>query len=103
MGRRAEPTQEARAVADYFLKAQDSSRAYRLTYHVVDQTGAIVIDHAKAVGVSGARLPDGTDLAGLDAPVDVGQVLVDQILGNLAACDLAGYKAVAKAAIDSRW
>jgi len=53
--------------------------------------------------VAGARLPDGTDLAGLDAPVDAGQVLVDQVLGNLAASDLAAYKAVAKAAIDSRW
>jgi len=90
-------------VADYFLKAQDDSRAYRLTYHVVDQSGAIVIDAARAVGVAGARLPDGTDLAGLDAPVDAGQVLVDQVLGNLAASDLAAYKAVAKAAIDSRW
>ena len=90
-------------MADYFLKAHDDSRAYRLTYHVVDQTGAIVIDSARAVGVAGARLPDGTDLGGLDAPVDAGQVLVDQILGNLAASDLAAYKAVAKAAVDSRW
>jgi len=90
-------------VADYFLKALDDSRAYRLSYHVVDQTGAIVIDAAKAVGVAGAKLPDGTDLAGLDAPVDVGQVLVDQVLGNLAPSDLPAYKAVAKAAIASRW
>ena len=86
-------------MADYFLKAHDDSRAYRLTYHVVDQSGAIVIDAARAVGVAGARLPDGTDLAGLDVPVDAGQVLL--VLSNLAASDLAAYKAVAKAAIDS--
>ena len=89
-------------MADYFLKATDDSRAYRVTYQVLE-AGGNKVETVRALGVAGAKTPDAKDLAGLDTETSLSNVLVDMVLGQIAACTVAEYKAVAKASIDSRW
>jgi phenylalanyl-tRNA synthetase beta subunit len=90
-------------MADYFLKATDGSRAYRLVYVIEDSTGAIRVSEAHAVGHAGSVTPSQTQIVDLDQPVTVEDVLVELVLDAVVAGTAADYRTVAKAQIDGKW
>jgi hypothetical protein len=90
-------------MADYFLKATDASRAYRLVYVVADSTGAISVSEAHAVGRAGSKTPSGAAIVEVDQHVSVEDVLVELVLAAVVAGTAADYRAAAKAQIDAKW
>lgn len=90
-------------MADYFLKAPDGSRAYRVGYIVVDQTGGYRVTDAHADGVAAAATPSGVPIDHLETKVEPSEVLVELVLGAVVPATAEDYKTVAKAMIDETW
>jgi len=90
-------------MADYFLKNSDATRVYRIVY-VADAESHVTVSGAYACATGAAAvLPNGNPIEVVDQPIDLGQVLADDVLNSLVAGTLTEYRTQAKAMVDSMW
>jgi hypothetical protein len=91
-------------MAEYFLKAPDGTKVYRITY-TVDASQSPERITIVSVHLAGpvANLPTGRSGAAMDEPCDVQNPLIDLILAAVVPATLADYRAACKAVVDTLW
>ena len=79
-------------MANYFLKSDDDSKAYRIDYTMDDTGNSSVSCYCTGNGVT---LPSGDVVASVDSRVVISDVLVDVLLGNVSPAVVEDYRRIA--------
>lgn len=90
--------------SNYYLATADGTKVYRIDY-TADDAKQPTLYGVRAVYVTGpnASLPTGRTGAALDLQVDVQNVLIDLVLGNVVPATLADYRAASTAVVAGMW